>query len=118
MRVTRVTLHPVSTRRETGGLNQHVIVRLETDAGVVGVGEMSDLSHPPRMQPDVADLEAVANQLLVGREPIALTENYTRLQAALPSEGKTSVIREGLDLALWDAVAKRLDQPVYNLLGG
>jgi L-alanine-DL-glutamate epimerase-like enolase superfamily enzyme len=118
MRITRVTLHPVSTSRETGSLNQHVIVRLETDSDVVGVGEMSDMSHPPYIQPDVGDLEKVANQLLVGREPIALTENVARLSTALPSEGKVGVIRCGLDLALWDAVAKQLGQPVYNLLGG
>jgi len=118
MRVTRVTLHPVSTRRETGGVNQHVIVRLETDSGVVGVGEMSDMSHPPAMQPDLGDLEKVANQLLVGREPIALTESYGLLSQALPREGKVSVMRCGFDLALWDAVAKQLGQPVYNLLGG
>lgn len=118
MRITRVTLHPVSTRRETGGLNQHVIARIETDSDVVGIGEMSDMSHLPAIQPDLGDLEAVANQLLVGREPIALTDNYQRLSQALPREGKVSVIRCGLDLALWDAVAKQLDQPVYNLLGG
>jgi muconate cycloisomerase len=118
MRITRVTLHPVSTRRETGSRNQHVIVRLETDNGIVGIGEMSDLSHPPAMQPDLGDLVVVANQLLVGREPIALAENAQRLADALPSEGKVSVIRCGLELALWDAVAKDLGQPVYNLLGG
>jgi galactarate dehydratase (D-threo-forming) len=118
MRIRRVTLHPVSTRRETGGLNQHVIVRVETDADLVGVGEMSDMSHPPFVQPDLADLGQVVNQLLVGREPIALTENYSLLSRAFPREGKVSVIRCGLDLALWDAVAKHLGQPVYNLLGG
>lgn len=118
MKITRVTLHPVSTRRETGGINQHVIVQVETDTGITGVGEMSDLSHAPAMQPDLNDLEAVANQLLIGQEPIALTENYARLAHALPSEGKVSILRCGLDLALWDAVAKQLDQPVYNLLGG
>ncbi|MFN8517289.1 MAG: enolase C-terminal domain-like protein [Chloroflexia bacterium] len=118
MRITRVTLHPVSTRRETGLRNQHVIVRVETDRGIVGVGEMSDMSHPPAIQPDIADLEVVANQLLVGREPIALSENNRRLAEALPSEGKVSVIRCGLELALWDAVAKDFGQPVYNLLGG
>jgi L-alanine-DL-glutamate epimerase-like enolase superfamily enzyme len=118
MRITRVTLHPVSTRRETGIKNQHVIVRLETDRGITGIGEMSDMSHPPAMQPDLGDLELVANQLLVGREPIAMAENYQRLTEALPSEGKVSVIRCGLELALWDAVAKDFGQPVYNLIGG
>ena len=55
MRITGVTLHPVSTRRETGLRNQHVIVRLEADSGIVGIGTaaqlhlataMPNLTHP------------------------------------------------------------------------
>jgi len=47
VRIDRVSLHPVRITRETGVANEHVIVAIETDDGVVGWGEMSDLSHLP-----------------------------------------------------------------------
>jgi len=46
MRITDVQLTPVCTRRETGTLTPHVIVQLPTDEGLVGLGEMSNLTLP------------------------------------------------------------------------
>ena len=57
MKITRLQLHPVRVTRETGVANEHVIVSIETDDGVAGWGEMSDLSHLPLYRFDVAQLE-------------------------------------------------------------
>ena len=48
MKIALLRLHPVRVSRETGVANDHVIVEIETDDGVPGWGEMSDLSHLPQ----------------------------------------------------------------------
>ena len=58
MRIDRLQLHPVRIARETGVANEHVIVAIETDDGVQGWGEMSDLSHLPLYQFDLAQLQS------------------------------------------------------------
>jgi len=45
MKIDRVELFPITTPRQTGVANQHVIVRLETAEGAVGWGEMSSDPH-------------------------------------------------------------------------
>ncbi|MDE2831884.1 MAG: hypothetical protein OXN20_17365, partial [Gemmatimonadota bacterium] len=43
MKITSVDLTPVASRRETGNLSRHVIIRMHTDEGLIGLGEMSDV---------------------------------------------------------------------------
>lgn len=47
MKISQVEFYPVRVERDTGVANEHVIVLIETDDGVRGWGEMSDLSHLP-----------------------------------------------------------------------
>jgi galactarate dehydratase (D-threo-forming) len=56
MRLSRLELYPIVVARETGFANEHVIVRLDTDDGATGWGEMSDLSHLPTYRFDVDEL--------------------------------------------------------------
>ena len=44
MKITSVDLTPVASRRETGHLSRHVIIRMHTDEGLIGLGEMSDVN--------------------------------------------------------------------------
>jgi len=94
-------------------ISQHVIVRLHTDAGIVGLGEMSDV--PWKLRPDtVAQLRGKLEQVLLNRNPFDL--NAIHVALGLQSWGHQVVC--GVDIALHDAVAKALDVPLNQLFGG
>jgi muconate cycloisomerase len=121
-KITAVKLTPVAVKRRTGFVSRHVVVELETDGGLVGIGEMSDLGHLPLYMPDVRDLSKSLNRLLVGRDPMQLVALETLLLEMFPEEqfmyDMSAVIRCGVDVALHDLVARRLEVPVSQLLGG
>jgi muconate cycloisomerase len=122
MRIAGVRLHPVVVTRETGVANEHVIVEIETTGGVTGWGEMSDLSHLPRYQFDLAQLEAALADILVGADPRALNLIERRMAGFYPDEGhmysRSGLVRQGVDLALHDCLARAEGVPVHDLLGG
>ena len=122
MKIVRVKLHPVATRRRSGIGNQHVIVRIDTDNDWTGWGEMSDLSHLPAWHFHTGSLEQTLMEALAGQDP----RNLARLEGLLldlfPVEtylySRSASVRQGVDIALHDLVAKANSQPVHNLLGG
>lgn len=122
MKINRVRLHPVTAQRRSGIRNQHVIVRIETDNDWTGWGEMSDLSHLPAWHFQIGSLEHILTDALAGRDP----RNLARLEGLLldlfPVEtylySRSASVRQGVDIALHDLVAKASSQPVHNLLGG
>ena len=122
MNITGLELIPVFSTREMGrtrpsdpdkAVSYHVIVRLHTDAGVVGLGEMSDI--------DFAS-DAVAVERLHGRlEPLLLGRSpFDRGAIALDLESHTwdHQVMCGVDIAVHDAVAKALNVPLHVLFGG
>lgn len=119
--IERVRLHLVQVRRNTGFPTQHVIVELTTPHGT-GWGEMSDLGHLPSYQFDLALLERTLSELLRGmdaRERHAIDQRMVR---AFPDEGhmysRSGLVRQGVDLAVIDAVGRDLGLPAATLLGG
>lgn len=122
MRITRVRLHPVRATRETGVANEHVIVAIETDDGVTGWGEMSDLSHLPLYRFDLAQLQSALTEILVGADPRELNRIERRMTGFYPDEGhmysRSGLVRQGVDLALHDCLGRADGLPVSALLGG
>lgn len=122
MKIERVRLFPIATLRETGVTNQHVIVRLETADGLVGWGEMSDLSHVPLYQLDAAALENALGELLQNRDPRNIARIEDDLLRFFPDEGhvysRSGLVRQGIELALHDLVSRAGGVPVFDLLGG
>ena len=74
MNIERIRLYPVMIQRRTGIDNRHVIVRLDAAGDYCGWGEMSDLSHLPLYQMDLANLEGALNDLLCGQDARALAQ--------------------------------------------
>ena len=122
MRIARLQLHPVLVHRETGVANEHVIVEIETDDGIPGWGEMSDLSHLPLYQFDLAQLQSALSEILVGADPRALNQIERRMIGFYPDEGhmysRSGLVRQGVDLALHDWLGRAAGVPVSSLLGG
>ena len=97
--------------------NEHPIVRLETDEGLVGWGECFRRARA-LVQPAI---EHVFGPALLGQDPLDTEVLHRRLmgmgQVAGPA-GTLAVAVAGVDIALWDLKGKALGQPIWQLLGG
>jgi len=92
------------------------IVTVETDEGVTGIGE----AYPsPGVHEIITDY---LRPVLVGENPTDVERLYNLMRESLSGrgsqEGVGTIAISGVELALWDATGKLLDQPVYQLLGG
>jgi galactonate dehydratase len=86
-----------------------MVVTIETDAGVTGVGEGGSKDM----------LDQCAGRL-IGRDPQYIERLWQDMQRAFfypPGREKTHALG-ALDLALWDIKGKVQSQPVHALLGG
>ncbi|MGG1514174.1 mandelate racemase/muconate lactonizing enzyme family protein [Paenibacillus oryzisoli] len=122
MKITDLLLYVVSIPRHTGFVCQHAIVRILTDEGVVGIGEMSDFSHLPKYSVDVRDLQATLKAQLVGRNPLDMVGINREMAEMFPETmyyyEKGTFIRCGIDIALHDLAGKALGVNISTLLGG
>src|SRR4051812_9251238 len=91
-------------------------VKVETDEGVSGFGECS----PMQVDAVLSIIQTVIKPQLIGHdvfeteklEEIILRKNY-KISGQL-----LAMAYSGIEIALWDARARFLKQPLYNLLGG
>ena len=90
-------------------------VKIETDAGVSGIGETF-----PREANEAAAVHNVANRL-IGSDPRDIERIWADLYHAFDyqvSGGAEMRALSAIDLALWDWLGRSLNTPVYRLLGG
>ena len=122
MKVVGVEVFPISVPPPTRGGSRWMILRLDTDAGISGYGEMMLLSHPFRWPVVVAMLEDLVDQALIGQDPYNAEERYDRIYGRAgyshaPEQTKLAMF-SALDMACYDIVGKDLGQPLYRLFGG
>ena len=93
-----------------------VIVVVETDAGIRGIGEAT----VERREMAVVETVRAISDYLVGQDPFAV-EHHART-VTRDSYWRTGVVNRsaisGIEAALWDIKGKALGVPVYELLGG
>ena len=98
---------------------QTVVVRMETDAGMVGWGEAHAPYGPTVTQTLILDVFA---PLLIGQNPMHSEVLWEKMYGAQRlrghNTGYTTEAISGLDIALWDLRGKITGQPIYALLGG
>ena len=94
--------------------NSWVFVKISTDAGIVGWGEM--------LKDDAKACAAGALEVssyLVGQDPRRVTHHWQAIHRGAFYRGgpiKTAII-SGIDQALWDITGKCYGVPVYKLFG-
>ena len=114
MKITSVDLTPVASRRETGSVSRHVVVQFNTDEGLVGLGEMSDVGDWGLMY-DLTDVKAAYEALLVGQDPLDWRIITTAAQGRLRMGG---AIQAGFEIALFDLIGKIQGRSVAGVFGG
>ncbi|MDP6039545.1 MAG: enolase C-terminal domain-like protein, partial [Candidatus Latescibacteria bacterium] len=114
MKITGIDLTPVASRRETGSISRHVVIRLQTDEGLIGLGEMSDVGDWGVMY-DLNDIKGAYESLLVGQNPL----NWRPITIAARSRLRMGgAIRAGLEIGLFDLVGKIQNVSVAGVFGG
>ncbi len=100
------------------------LVVVETDAGVLGVGETSVNFPLWAIVERKATIEQGLKPLLIGEDPLNIESIWHKMYRAFAKLGvlwgKGAVMSAigGIDIALWDLVGKINNKPAYALLGG
>ncbi len=89
-----------------------IFVVVETDDGLIGVGEATGGSET---QPRVAAIQEIKH-LVIGMDPRNVHEIFHKLY--LTAFLKVTQAMAGIEMACWDILGKSLGVPVYTLLGG
>lgn len=95
-----------------------LLVRLETENGVVGWGEAFSRNR------DVALKQLIDTRILplvIGRDALSMAKTKFDIEFQLQNFGRIGPIAYGIsavDIALWDIAGKTSGMPLVNLLGG
>lgn len=129
MKIRSITAKPVSYRVPDGqnvtlGIGRAVkrdavLVKVETDEGLVGWGE----AHHGRCPGAIAKLiDTTIAELVTGMDAldvVAVWQRVHRMQLASHGMGAAAAMAlSGLDMALWDIRGKAAGMPLCRLLGG
>jgi L-alanine-DL-glutamate epimerase-like enolase superfamily enzyme len=98
--------------------NDILLVRVETDTGIVGWGEAFCYACLEATQ---AAVEHMIAPMVIGRDAGDIAGMSRYLQQGLHLQGRygiTIFAVSGLDIALWDIAGKAMGVPVHRLLGG
>ncbi len=127
MKIVRISAYQIDlplregTYNWSGGKSVSVfdstIVRVDTDDGVTGWGEVCPLG-PFYLPAYAKGVRAGIDELgphLIGYDPRQLGKLNQRMDAALKGH---AYVKSGIDMACWDILGKVSGQPVCVLLGG
>jgi L-alanine-DL-glutamate epimerase-like enolase superfamily enzyme len=95
----------------------NVIIELETDTGLVGLGECP---HFPTSRVVLEVLNAM-RPFVLGRDPFdhaVLLHELNQLHGWHHFRRTGNMATAGIDMALWDLVGQETRQPLYKLFGG
>jgi len=93
-----------------------LVLKIETDEGIVGYGEAAPLGFVTGDNLDTAlTIGKEYRELLIGKDPIAIAEIHRIMDSCYA--GNTSV-KAAIDMACYDIMAKKMGVPLWRFLGG
>ena len=92
------------------------VVEIETDSGIVGLGNVA-------LAPKIAKaiIDEYLTPLVLGQDPWDYEYLWQRMYRATHAWGRKGVTMaaiSAIDLAIWDILGKSVNKPVFKLLGG
>ena len=127
MKVTRVSAEvyakphdpPITNGKYTYTHSKNVVVRIQTDEGIEGVGICGGLGLPSGRDVLVSLIENMS-EAVIGEDPFNVERIWDRLYQPkiFGRKGLTTRALSAIDIALWDVIARAVGQPLYRLLGG
>ena len=127
MQIRKIALFQVDLPLHEGSYNwsggksvqvfDSTIVRIETDTGLAGYGEVCPLGSvylPAYANGVRAGITEIA-QDLIGQDPTQLNKLNRKMDELLKGH---PYVKSAIDIACWDILGQAVEQPVCHLLGG
>lgn len=123
MKITKVELLPVTlkvdpTKDVISGI-PCVLVKIHTDAGLVGIGDTGNVSSWYRGETQDSIMAIIAEVLaplaLIGQDPTRIEQIVTAMDYMARDNYQAKML---IDMALYDLKGKIFNMPVHQLLGG
>jgi len=119
MKITDVQTFVVGTPPPHFGGQYFIFVKLTTDTGIVGYGEVYAATFGPSTIAHMID--DVAARHVIDSDPFQIERLWRRVYGrgyTLRPDVSLMGVLSGIELACWDIIGKALDKPVHALLGG
>ena len=127
MKISSIKSHVLSYEldKELGYSQQYYkhrtahLVEIETDEGITGWGECFGPGNIALANKYI--VEKVIQPLIIGEDPINKEYIWHKVYNLLRDSGQKGMpiqALSGIDIALWDILAKKAKLPLYQLLGG
>ncbi len=124
-RIVRVTAYPLRARlpitQRTGqgdwSFIEIVVVEVETDQGLIGIGECLARKGACAY---ARFINLMFAPLLLGQDPLDRRRHWVALRSILSGRAGGMMIEAiaGIDIALWDIAGKACGMPIHKMLGG
>jgi L-rhamnonate dehydratase len=118
-----VLRQPAVDQAIADGSQDDLVVRVHTDEGIVGIGEVDSAPEVVKAVIEAPASHAIASGLrhvLVGQDPLDVEGLWHKMYRAAIYYGRRGVALHaisGIDIALWDIKGKVLGKPVSELIG-
>lgn len=117
--ISHQPINPPRNARTVWKTKYVLLVRIETDAGIFGVGEAwVDGADPGAV---VATLLNDARPYVLGRDPFLTDSIFDALIDSTIVSGRRGImhaVASAVDIALWDIKGKVAGLPIYRMVGG
>ncbi len=110
---------PYMSASGTQAARSALLVEVETDTGLTGIGEAGTSGGPVVSTQTIIEQELTP--LLVGEDPLLIERLWQKMFVRTRQHGRRGILLHaisGIDIALWDLAGKIAGLPVYRLLGG
>ena len=119
MKIAEVETFVVANQWPYYGGHYFIFVKLVTDDGIVGYGEVYAATFSGEVIAGM--IEDVAERWFVGQDPFRIEQMWRNAYGSgytLRPDVSLNAVMSGLEMACWDICGKAVGKPVYDLLGG
>ncbi|NBD22278.1 mandelate racemase/muconate lactonizing enzyme family protein [Paenibacillus glycinis] len=128
MKITEVeAIHlriPDLDAAQCDGTQDTLVIRIHTDEGITGVGEVDSSPLVAKAVVDAPASHSIAvglRSLLIGENPVEVERLWDKMYRGTIYFGRTGPAlhaMSGVDIALWDIIGKAMNRPVCEMMGG
>lgn len=119
MKITDAKTYVVGNPPPHFGGRYFIFVKLTTDSGVEGIGEVYSVPFHPHVVAKM--IEDVCARQVIGSDPFKIEKLwrivYSSGYTQRPDPSLLGIL-SGIETACWDIIGKELGKPIYELLGG
>ncbi len=118
-----VLRQPVINEGIADGSQDDLVIRVQTDEGIVGIGEVDSSPEVCKAIVDARGSHKIAlglRELLIGEDPADIERLWDKMYRGVIFYGRRGAAIHaisGIDIALWDLKGKAAGKPVCELLG-